>query len=281
MIAVAEWTTDKYIIFAIPFALLALTGLVFLLFRDTLRTRMRVARQLREDPDINEWLVIFDWSRKILYVPAIAVSFLAALVMLLVRLGALPTWPTGQIVGGVWLATFVLCFLVEEYEMNIKVLVILVLVIVLLLLWLFLLEWLGAFLRTLGKVSVEMSWMGFLVIGVLFLLGVAGSWVRGLFHYVAITPNYMNIQVGLTETGEQIYREDYNTRVDTSDFLERILGFGRIVITFRDNRRLPLSLLVWRVGRKAQTLESVQGKLAVDRHQPGREGLGTPNSTEL
>jgi hypothetical protein len=77
--------------------------------------------------------------------------------------------------------------------------------------------------------------------------------------------------VGVTETGEQISREDYSTRVDTGDFLERIMGFGRIIITFRDNRRLPLSLLVGRIGKKAATLESLRGILAVDAHHPNRE----------
>ncbi|MGB2820718.1 MAG: hypothetical protein WBF17_07025, partial [Phycisphaerae bacterium] len=193
-------------------------------------------------------------------------------VMLAIEKGILPASPAGEIVGGVWLGLFILCFLIEEYEMSVKVLAIVVLFLLLMGLWLFVLERLGRFFEVLGKISVSMSWMGFVFIAVVFSLGVAVSWLKGLFNYVAITPNYMNIQVGLTETGEQISREDYNTRVDTSDLLERILGFGRIIVTFRDSRRLPLMLLVGRIGRKAQTLESIRGKLAVDRHQPAREG---------
>jgi len=96
--------------------------------------------------------------------------------------------------------------------------------------------------------------------------------VRGLFYYVAITPNYLNIQSGPTETGEQVSREEYSTRIDTGDFLERLFGFGRIIITFSDTRRQPLFLLVGRIGKKASTLESIRGKLAVDRYQPVREG---------
>ena len=269
-----NWGWDKYVILAVPLALVALTALMFLLLRNTLRTRYRVARQLDLDQDINEWLICFDWSRKVLYMPAILMSFIGALAMLMIQWKAITEHAApvvAQAVGGLWLLAFVVSFLVDEYEMSFKVLSVIVLLVLLLVLWLHLLGWLVAFLRLLGRVSVSMSWQGFLFIGLLFSVGIVVSWIKGLFYYVAITPNYMNIQVGVTESGEQISREEYSTRVDTGDFLERIMGFGRIVITFRDNRRLPLSLLVGRIGKKATTLESLRGILAVDAHHPNRE----------
>lgn len=273
---IVNWGWDKYVILAVPLGLVALTALMFLLLRNTLRTRYRVARQLDLDQDINEWLICFDWSRKVLYMPAILMSFLGALAMLMIQWKVIPQPPADQtvapVVGGLWLLAFVVSFLIDEYEMSFKVLSVIVLLVLLLVLWLHLLGWLAAFLRLLGRVSVSMSWQGFLFIGLLFSVGILVSWVKGLFYYVAITPNYMNIQVGVTESGEQISREEYSTRVDTGDFLERIMGFGRIVITFRDNRRLPLSLLVGRIGKKAATLESLRGILAVDAHHPNREG---------
>jgi hypothetical protein len=273
----ADWAWDKYVILAVPLGLVALTAIIFLLLRHTLRTRYRVARQLELDQDINEWLICFDWSRKVLYLPAIGMSFLGVLAMLMIEWNVirhdLPVaQAVRQVVGGLWLLAFLISFLVDEYEMSVKILAIIVLLVLLLVLWLHLLGWLVGFLHLLGRVSVSMNWQGFLFIGLLFSMGIVASWINGLFYYVAITPNYMNIQVGLTETGEQVSREDYSTRVDTGDFLERILGFGRIVITFRDNRRLPMSLLVGRIGRKAATLESIRGKLAVDAYQPQREG---------
>jgi hypothetical protein len=273
-----NWTWEHYAVFSIPFVLVAITALVFVLFRKTLRTRLRVAVQLQRDQDINEWLIVFNWSRKVLYIPAVVMSLVGAFVMLMIEWNVFappPDGPVAAIVGGAWVAVFLLCFLIDEYEMSVKVLAIVVLFVLLLGLWLNMLGWLGGFFRALGKITVSMSWTGFLLIAVIFGIGVAISWIKGLFHYVAITPNYMNIQVGLTETGEQISREDYNTRVDTSDFLERILGFGRIIITFRDNRRLPIMVLVGRIGKKAQMLESIRGKLAVDRHQqPGQASQG-------
>jgi hypothetical protein len=107
----------------------------------------------------------------------------------------------------------------------------------------------------------------YLVVGLMGLFAILVSWLKGLFYYVTITPNYMNLQEGPTESGEQIGREDYNSRIDTSDFLERLMGFGRIIITFREDRkREPIAILVWRIQSKAQMLERVRGKLAID-HQ--------------
>jgi predicted membrane protein len=167
------------------------------------------------------------------------------------------------------------CFLIDEYQVSLKVLVLTVLLAVLVCLWLHMLGWLGQSFRALGRISVSMSWMGFLFFGMLFSFSVLTSWIKGLFCYVAITPNYMNIQAGLTETAEQVSREDYTTRVDTGDFLERIMGFGRVIITFRDSRRMPMMLLVGGIGKKTQALESIRGKLTVDTH-PVEESHGGP-----
>ncbi len=265
-----DWSWQKWAIFAVPFALLALGGLAWLLLRKTLRTRNRMERQLRDDPDINEWLVVFNWSRKVLYVPTILASLLAAALMYLKQWGVLPTL-NGELVGGVWLAVFFLNFLVDEYELSIKVLLIIILCAIVLGLWLTLLDWLQPFLRVFTRLDIAISGTGYVVISAIFLLAIAISWLKGLFYYVAITPNYMNIQVGPTETGEQVSREEFSTRVDTGDFLERLLGFGRIMVTFADQRRQPMMLLVGKIGKRAARLESIRGKLAVDRYTPGRK----------
>ena len=107
----------------------------------------------------------------------------------------------------------------------------------------------------------------YLLVGIIGLLAIFFSWLKGLFYYMSITPNYMNIQEGPTESGEQIGREDYNSRIDTSDFLERLMGFGRIIITFKDRKREPISILTWRIQKKAQLLERVRAKFAIDHLQ--------------
>jgi len=256
-----DWDWKKWLVFSIPFLLVLLGLLVWALARKTIRTRLQMARQLRDDPDIHEWLVVFNWSRKVLYGPTIVMSLIAAAL----------TWlnvGNPRTIGGFWLAVFFVNFLVDEYELNLKVILIGLLCIVAMVLWLIYLDWIESFFRFFRNLGIQIDAMGYLMIALIFLLAIAVSWIRGLFYYVAITPNYLNIQVGPTETGEQVSREEYSTRVDTGDFLERLQGFGRIVITFADQRRQPIMLLIGRVGKVARDLESIRGKLAMDIHQP-------------
>jgi hypothetical protein len=63
------WTWQKTAVFCVPFVLVGIALAAMVLLRKTLRTRARTAAHLRDDPDINEWLVVFGWSRKILYIP--------------------------------------------------------------------------------------------------------------------------------------------------------------------------------------------------------------------
>ncbi len=265
------WGWKKFIIFSVPFVLLLFGAVAWFFMRKTIRSRLRVAKQLKADPDINDWLVVFGWSRKVLYVPMILTSLVACGLMAMKQAGWIGL--NAEILGGVWLGMFILNFLVDEYEMSIKVLLIVLLCMIVLTLWLLFLDWLAPFLRFFRHLGIHISAMGYLLLAALFTLAILISWLRGLFYYVAITPNYMNIQIGPTETGEQIAREEYSTRIDTGDFLERLLGFGRIVITFSDQRRQPIMLLVCRIGKKAARLESIRGKIALDRHQPAREGI--------
>jgi len=271
------WTLKRIIIFSIPFVLVLLAVLSTILLRNTLRTRMHMEKQLRDDPDINEWLVIFDWSRKILYFPTILLSLLFAGLMFLQQSG-LATCVNPYILGGVWLAVFVLNFMVDEYEISMKVLLIVILCLLVLGLWLTLLDWLVPFLELFGRLRIYINGTVYLLLAGLFLLAIGISWLKGLFYYVAITPNFINFQNGPTETSEQIGREHTSTRIDTGDFLERLLGFGRIVITFTDNRRPPIMLLVDRIGRRATKLESIRGTMVVDRFVASREGQETEKS---
>jgi len=272
----SDWPTYKWVVFLIPFGLLLIGVGILLLLRRTFRTRLHVEKQIRQDPDINEWLVVFGWSRKVLYLPTVLASFVAAVIMYIS-----PDWVHAGAVGGIWLGVFFLNFLIDEYEMSIKVILIGLLFIAVLLLWLGLLDWLVPFVRSFRKLAMEMSGTGYLILAIIFLAAIGVAWLRGLFYYVAITPNYMNIQVGPTETGEQISREEYSTRVDTGDFLERLLGFGRLVITFADQRRQPMMLLIGRIGKRASRLESIRGKLAFDRfREPHLEGQRNDATTE-
>jgi len=254
------WFSNQMIAIYIAAGMIGGSVLAGLLFRKPLRTRLRMQKVVRDDPDINDWLIIFSWTPKVLYAPTIVASFVAAILSCFDSIRP-------EAIGGIWAAVFFLNFLVEEYNISIKILLIAIVGIGFFLLWLHLLGWVMPFLRLFKSIALSINATFFLVAGLLGLFAILVSWLKGLFYYVTITPNYMNLQEGPTESGEQIGREDYNSRIDTSDFLERLMGFGRIIITFREDRkREPIAILVWHIQKKAQMLERVRGKLAIDQH---------------
>ena len=262
--AEVAWFSNKMIAVYIAVGVIVGGAGACLILRKTVRTRLRMQKVMRKDPDINDWLIIFDWTPKILYAPTIATSLLAAVVS-----WVFSSIPPG-IIGGLWFAVFFVNFLVEEYNISIKVLLMILAGLGFFFLWLHLVDCVVSFLHLFRHIAVSMNATVYLLAGIIGLLTVLTSWLKGLFYYLVITPNYMNIQEGPTESGEQIGREDYNSKVDTSDCLERLMGFGRIVITFKDRSRQPISVLVWQIRKKAQLLEKVRGKFAIDQIQPAQ-----------
>lgn len=259
------WTSNKMIAFYIAIGLAVITIVAWFFLRRTLRTRLRMKRTMRIDPDIDEFLIVFNWTSKILYVPTMITSLCASSLMYLQQADL---WVFGsinpEIIGSIWFLIFFLNFLVEEYNITIMVLLTSLLSVGFLLLWLNLVGWVADFLSLFKHFALSISATGYLLVSIIGLMTIFISWFKGLFYYAAITPNYMNLQEGPTETGEQIGREDYNTRVDTSDFLGRLLGFGKVVITFKDRKRQPITLRVYNIKSKAQLLEKVRAKLVID-----------------
>jgi hypothetical protein len=251
-----SWTLTQILVFIAPIVLVAIGVAIWLMMRRTIRTRLEMDTQLKLDSEINEWLVLFGWTSKIIYAPTVILSLLF---FLLSMIGIHPA-----AMGPVWLTVFLLNFLIEEYDVGMKELLIFLLFGTGVVIWLTFLGWLTPFFDSLGGVDAQMNGLAYLVFAMIFLVAITVSWVRGLFNYVAITPNYINIQKGPTESGLQISREEYSTIIDTSDLLERMIGFGKIIISFRDPHRAPLSLLVWGIGRKARKLESIRGTITIE-----------------
>jgi hypothetical protein len=262
------WLSNKMIAVYIAVGVIAAAVGVWVFLRRTFRTRLKMQKEMKLDPDVTDWLIIFNWTPKILYAPTIAVSLVASLIM---YLNEADIWFFSSIpavvIGGIWLAIFFVNYLVEEYSMSIKILIIVLVSLGCFLLWLNLLGWVMGFLGLFKYLALSINATGYLLVGIIGLFTILVSWIKGLFYYLALTPNYMNIQEGATESGEQIGREDYNSRIDTSDFLERLMGFGRIIVTFKDKKREPISVLTWRIQKKAQMLERVRGKFAIDYPQ--------------
>ena len=261
----SAWTSSKMIAIYIVIGLAICTTVAWFLLRKTLRTRLRMKKIMTEDPDIDDFLIIFNWTSKILYFPTMIASIVATNLMYLQEADL---WIFGsidpKIVGGIWFVIFFLNFLVEEYDFTIKAMLISLLSIGFLFLWLNLVGWVSGFLNLFKHFALSISATGYLLVSLIGVLTILISWLKGLFYYITITPNYMNLQEGPTETGEQIGREDYNTRIDTSNFFSRLLGFGKIVITFKDKKRQPIALQVSSIKSKAQLLEKVRAKLVID-----------------
>jgi len=254
-----NWTSTQLIVFFAPIVILLIGLFIWLLMRRSIRTRFRMNHQLQADPDISEWLVVFGWTRKIIYLPVIMLSLVFFILSLILK-------TSSGAMGAIWLGCFLINFMVEEFDAGIKELLLLILGLGGLVLWLSYLDWLDDLWSFLGGISADMNGVAYLIFALIFLIAIGVSWVRGLFFYVAFTPNYINIQKGPTESGQQIGREEISTIVDTEDLLERMLGFGRILVNFRDTRQEDIHLLVWGIGKKSRKLESIRGAIVIERH---------------
>ncbi|RPI59228.1 MAG: hypothetical protein EHM48_09190, partial [Planctomycetaceae bacterium] len=154
--AAVEWSNTTIAI--APLVVLGLGAIVWLFLRRTIRTRLQMARILRDDPQVNDWMIVFNWSRKVLYIPTILASLIAAGLMF-----AATRWPGAfspgfdQALGGIWMAVFFLNFLVDEYEMNIKILLLVTVTIVALVLWLTLMGWIDSFLGVFKHMGIQLN----------------------------------------------------------------------------------------------------------------------------
>ena len=88
------------------FTILAFVGLMR---RAT--TRWEMEQRLREDDDIHDWLVIFDWTKKILHVPTVLCAFLAAFVVWLFP-------ESGKVVGAIWFCIWLFCHTIEDNNIG-------------------------------------------------------------------------------------------------------------------------------------------------------------------
>lgn len=277
------WLGKKMVAFyvVIGIAVIITTGWFFLVKREVVRTRLKVKVTMQNDPEltrldngkkINEFLIVFNWTRKVLYLPTIIASLIAAVLICVVEPEAAGWFDSKidseivqmiEVIGGIWFAIIFLNFLVEEYDIHLMAIIMSLVSVGFLLLWLYLFGWVNSFFRLFTHLDVFISWKGYLLVGLIGMLTLLVSWVRGLFYFVVITPNFINIQEGLTETGTQIAKKDYNSSVDTSGLVERLLGFGKIKITFKGSDREPITLYVWKIGAKAKMLEEISAKTIV------------------
>lgn len=263
-----NWASDKMIALYILFGAVAAGMLAWVVrLKRVFRPRWKMEKILK-DSNIQDWLIVFDWTPKTIYMPAIAASFLASVLMFLKEAD---WWIFGSIspafIGGAWFVILILNLLVEEYDIDLRTLGLIILGCGCFLLWLHLLGWVTDFFRLLRRITLSMSADAYLLAGILGVLTVFISWVRGLFYYVAVTPNCLYLQQGPSETVFQIEKEGYDIEVETRSFLKRVMGMGRIKIIFKTGRG-PLSYLVFFISEKEARLTGIRGVTVVTGKQP-------------
>jgi len=65
----SRWMKGNMIAFYIAVGLAVASIVAWFLLRRTLRTRLRMKAIMINDPDIDDFLIIFDWTSKVLYFP--------------------------------------------------------------------------------------------------------------------------------------------------------------------------------------------------------------------
>ena len=253
-----DWPLGRHVVFAVP---LIIALVVVALFAWVMRAKARFRANWRQsnpdDSHCRNLLIIFNLSNKALYFPTILTSLTLAVLLWL-------NISKPETLGGIWLGVFFGNFLVEEYDIDLKAILITLFAVAAVLLWVGYMDWMREFRKFFEKFAITLDISAYLLIASVFALAILYSIVKGAFHYVAVTPNYINIQTGIAETGEQIGAQGFTTRVDAGDLLERLFRFGRIVITFHDTRRAPMNMLVWNIGAKTRKLEAIRATYVVD-----------------
>ncbi|MGD2175774.1 MAG: hypothetical protein PVJ27_10260, partial [Candidatus Brocadiaceae bacterium] len=99
--------------------LAAEAGVLILL--KTARTRYSVERKIREHPEVNEYVILWNRPRWILFTPSVVAALLFGSMLWLREWRALPEAVTPQLLGGIWVVLCILNVLVEQFHMSIKV----------------------------------------------------------------------------------------------------------------------------------------------------------------
>jgi hypothetical protein len=247
-------------------------GALLILLR-TARTRYSVERMIQAQPEVNEYVILWNRPRWILYMPTLVTALLFGLAIYLRQWGVLPQAVTPRLLGGIWVVLCMLNVLVEQFHMSIKTVLIVVPTLGVVLLVLNLVGCAGQALRLLRYFAVDVPAKLYFMAAAMIALVIFIGWVRGLFHYMAITPNVADLQRGLTETGRQIKNADYEVDFDATDVVERwLFGFGRIIISYRDPNRPARVYFVPHASKVDERIRRARSVTAIDR-TPGSEGV--------
>jgi len=236
----------------------------WILLRRGTQTRFAVMRRVHADPEVAEWVVAFDWTGKVLYIPSLVAAIAAAGV----------TWAVGHsesmsrvpvaAIGGAWLAIVVLNVLIEEGRFGWKGLTALTGVVLLALLWISASGLSKPLARGLSAIEVNLSAGAYLTIAAVGFVAIAGSWVRGVFTYVVVTPKRVVVGRGPLTKPEELPFDAVTIEIDRHDLLKRLVGFGRAVVSFKDASHPPIVCLTGRIATKVAMLKAVRRQVERD-----------------
>ncbi|KPK59261.1 MAG: hypothetical protein AMK73_08755 [Planctomycetes bacterium SM23_32] len=261
-----DWTSDPMLATYILSGSIIALELALIILLKTARTRYSVERKIQAHREVNEYVILWDRPRWVLFTPSLVTGLLFGICTILASRGLFPEAVTPRMLGGIWVVLCVLNVLVEQFHMSIKAVLILVPTLGALLLALHLVGYAGKAVRLLRHAAVEVEPKLYFTAAFVIALVIFIGWLHGLFHYMAITPNVADLQRGLTETGRQIKNADYDVDFDATDVVERwLFGFGRIIISFRDPSRPPMVFFVPQASVVDERIRRVRSVTAIDR----------------
>jgi len=267
---VFSWTDPEAIALYFAAGIFSFGIIVFISLMRRATTRWEMEQRLRDNKDINDWLVIFNWTRKILHLPTIVFSFLAAFIMLLYPADDFPT--VAKIVGACWFCIWLFCHIIEETNISLSVAIAIFAGTILLAVLALFGKVLDDMARIVSLICLKASPALYVLFGLTYLSSIVLSYMRGLFYYIALEPNQMIVQFKIGEDGETFQRMQYDARIEaTVDIFEWFFfQTATIKIQFRDGKRSPMEFYVGRIRKKAEWLSAVLGVTAIDRSKrPG------------
>jgi len=260
-----------YVLAGVPLLLV----LGFLCLVVMVKTRWDAERKLYEDPDINQWLVCFNWSKNILHLPT--VIFSAAL--------AFAIWKNPshiRIFSTIWCFVFIVCEIIKDKDLSLwKLLSVFIFFAFLGIGFVSIekIDWVG---RQFMKINIQVSSHFMILIGIYFLLDICACFIIGVFWYYRFEPNQLVVEKGMAQNADLLDREDYNATVETTnDFIEWLLGMGKIRVEFKVGNRQPKEIYVGRIKNKSEWIKSIMGKKALDLHSSSSTGKASAEDQQL
>jgi hypothetical protein len=234
LVSGAGWASEQMLAaYVLSGLILVAEGCIVALMQSP-RTRYRTAERLCQEGGGWECVMLWDRPRWVFYTPLMALSVLFGLLLAVQETGLPPALLSPRTLGGVWVVTCFLLVLAEQTQVSTLAALVIGGLAVAVAVLLSLLGWAGPALRMLRYAAVQLPaafyfMAAFVIAFVIFL-----RWLRGLFHYVAISPGAAHVQWGMA-AGRRLTNDDYEVALGPPAVIERwLLRFGRVVVTLKD-----------------------------------------------